>query len=644
MKKIKIYISILIFIAILAITNKVNASLQLNELKFDVQINEDSSMDVIEYWDIDIEDTNTLYKFFKTDKSKFSDITNVKVIDITDGKNIKYIKDSYWQYHVSRNHYYGTENEKGNFEIGWGVGLDNRSDTRQYRIEYTVEDAITKYNDYAELYWQFVGNEFEVPAESVTGIIKLPQDALSKDNIRVWGHTEELNGEINVISTDTIQFNLEGYNTGNMIEVRVLFPTKMIEHSVRQENVNTLQTVIDEETKWAKEANNKRLIKSVGLTLAIVAITVVIDIVIIIKLRKYINKLKTLTKRYKPENNIEYYRDIPRDNATPGEACKLIKKSISKISSLEIGKVFSAGLLDLSLKGYIEFKINNDKKEKDNIAISLTKKDIGEKEKLGEEKVIYIFLKSINNRENEVTVKQLQKEIERDPQRIAKLVKKINNEISDGLEQNLLIDNNEKKEYNKYIGGQIIYFVCLIWGCVISAIILISITINIIIIISLLTAILLLITGLVTSIIITRRMNIFTQKGVNEIEEWRGLKKYMKDYSLLKEKEVPAIVVWEKYLVYATAFGIANKVIEQLKLVYPNFDDLSIINSTTLYVAMNTNFSSSFANAINTSISRTYSSATGGGGGFSGGGGGGRRPAEAEAVAKIMNHRGTLLK
>ncbi len=39
----------------------------------------------------------------------------------------------------------------------------------------------------------------------------------------------------------------------------------------------------------------------------------------------------------------------------------------------------------------------------------------------------------------------------------------------------------------------------------------------------------------------------------------------MEEFSLLKEKEIPHLVLWEKFLVYATAFGIADKVIKQLK-------------------------------------------------------------------------------
>ena len=117
-------------------------------------------------------------------------------------------------------------------------------------------------------------------------------------------------------------------------------------------------------------------------------------------------------------------------------------------------------------------------------------------------------------------------------------------------------------------------------------------------------------------------------------EQWKGLKKFMEDFSRLDKREVPELIVWEKYLVYATAFGIADKVIKQLKMVYPNFEEMTTGIGTYAYmnIMMNTNFSSSFSSAISSSISSaTYSSGSGSGGGFSGGGGGGRRPEAAVA-------------
>ena len=120
--------------------------------------------------------------------------------------------------------------------------------------------------------------------------------------------------------------------------------------------------------------------------------------------------------------------------------------------------------------------------------------------------------------------------------------------------------------------------------------------------------------------------------GVDEGEKWKALKNFMKDFSMMDRKEIPEIAIWEKYLVYATAFGMAEQVIKQLKVVYPEIENNANFN-TGIYmgIMMNSNFSSSMSHSISSAMSSAYSSGSGGGGGFSGGGGGGRRPEAAVA-------------
>ena len=62
MKIKKVLITIITILALgLIYSVKVEAFQELNELTFDVQINEDGSMNVIETWDIYIDETNTLF-------------------------------------------------------------------------------------------------------------------------------------------------------------------------------------------------------------------------------------------------------------------------------------------------------------------------------------------------------------------------------------------------------------------------------------------------------------------------------------------------------------------------------------------------------------------------------------------------------
>ena len=621
-----VYILIFALAFLLIGTVKSNAgTLELNNLDFNVQINNDGSMDVKETWDIYISQTNTLYKSFKTDSSKYSGITNVTVKETTKGQNINFVKNDKWEYHVAKNHYYGTKNEDGDFEIGWGVGLDNSSATRKYEISYTVKDAITKYNDYSELYWQFVGKNFEISADKITGTIYLPSNVSNKDDIKVWGHTEDLNGTIHATGLNKIEFELYNFRSGRYVEIRTLFPTELITSSGRTKKTEILQTAIKEETKWADEANARRerneFIKKMTVIILLVCcigLNIILIIVYIKKTIKYSKKLKEL-KKYEPTTKLEYYRDLPDENSTPGEAIKTLNININSFTSTNFGKVFSATMLDLALKGYIDIKQEKNENGKDVINIYVLKQ-VSDGLKPSEARIM-TFVRDAAQGEKVMTLKKLEKYIENHPSKIESLLKGTYNAVNNQLINEQIIDSEIQKEYKKYKEIQTGYILAIIF----------------LLCFTLIAFILPIIIFVIDAIMcgkIAKKLNVLTQKGVDLQEQWKGLKKYMEDFSMLDKREVPELVIWEKYLVYATVFGIADKVIKQLKIVYPNFEEITngINTYTYMNIMMHTNFSSSFSNAISTSIaSATYSSGSGGGGGFSGGGGFGRRPEAAVA-------------
>ena len=96
---------------------------------------------------------------------------------------------------------------------------------------------------------------------------------------------------------------------------------------------------------------------------------------------------------------------------------------------------------------------------------------------------------------------------------------------------------------------------------------------------------------------------------------------------------MPELVLWEKYLVFATAFGISEKVLKQLKVVYPEITDANTVmyNYSYIHIMNSVNIGDCINNSVYSAIS---SSGSGAGGGFSGGGGGGRWPEAAVADAK----------
>jgi uncharacterized membrane protein len=618
MKKTIIYL-IFWIASIWILSTQVQASssdLFLNHLDFQAQIAQDGSMKVTEKWNIKIRDTNTLYKTFKIDKNKYTSISNVEVVDITNGNEQILKKQDKWGYHLPKGNYFGGKNEDNQFEIAWGVGLEDRTATKVYRITYEVKDAIAKFSDYAELYWQFVGQDFEIDAKNITGTILLPNAVENKEEIKVWGHTEDLNGEIYVVDTNRIEFNINQFRAGRYVEVRSLFPTQMITISNRGESKERLEEVIQEETKWANDANRRREMKETTKKMVSIAVNVIaigLSILGIKSILKNSKKIKTKEK-LKPTQEIVYYREIPREDTTPAEAVALLEKQVGSMNnSIQIGRIFSATLLDLSVKKIIDFEVN----EK---IITIRILEENPSKLLNSEKAIFQFLKQACEKTGgQITTKELEKYIRKSASKIVKLSDKIDKETEQALYQKELADKKENEERANiivYLTFSAIAFLFLI----VIFITLMSTKMKPFGIIPL--AITTLIQLIVFSILLNK-INVLTQKGVNENAKWKGLKKYMQDFSMLDKREIPEVVIWEKFLVYATAFGIADKVLKQLKMVYPNIEqEFNTNHYGYMYLMLHTNFSNSFSNAITTSMSTAYSSATGGGGGFSGGGGG----------------------
>lgn len=650
-KKIKKIITTLIFLILFIIlgNTKSNAgSLYLDNLDFDAKINQDGSMNVTETWDISISETNTLFKTFKTDNSKYSSITDVEVAEVTNNAEKKFSKVDSLMYHVTKDCYYGMKNSDGNFEIAWGVGLDDSSATKTYKISYKVNDAIAKYQDYAELYWQFVGSDFEVSADKVTGTILLPQNASSKEDIKVWGHTEGLNGEIYATATNKIEFEVNNFRAGRYIEIRTLFPTAMITNSGRTYSRERLNEVIEKETVWANEANARRARAENAKKAGTVIFAIVVAIIDVWLLRSSIKIRKEASKKtkIKPSQELEYFREMPRKNATPAQAVYVYNEVLSTVSTNQMGNIFSATLLDLCLKKYIGFEENPSNKK--NIIIKILKKEADDKlEKT--EKVILQYIVGAAKGAEEITIKDVEKYMKAHSSNLVELKDDIEKASVRELSQNAIYDENEATEKSNYNTKSVLSFTFVL--------------VVIFVILGLLPAFLesmnemVMIVGALSIIVLSvfkglslrkyaSKINVYTQKGIDESQMWKGLKKYMEDFSMLDKREIPEIVIWEQFLVYATAFGIADKVIKQLKAVYKElgrsfeFDDPSY---GYMYFMTNNNFTSSFTNSMSSAFtsayasnySSSYSSGSGGGGGFSGGGGGGRWPEVAAAVDNL---------
>lgn len=129
-----------------------------------------------------------------------------------------------------------------------------------------------------------------------------------------------------------------------------------------------------------------------------------------------------------------------------------------------------------------------------------------------------------------------------------------------------------------------------------------------------------------------------TQKGTAEYANWLAHKRFLNDFGRFQTKDLPEIIIWERYFVTAVTLGCSNEVLKKMEITLMNTDTIDDIQSIVLLSQnisiVNNNVNSLISNAKSHSTVGKLSSGSGGrssGGGFgggsssggSGGGGGG---------------------
>lgn len=118
--------------------------------------------------------------------------------------------------------------------------------------------------------------------------------------------------------------------------------------------------------------------------------------------------------------------------------------------------------------------------------------------------------------------------------------------------------------------------------------------------------------------------DVFTERGREEAIKQKGFIKFLKDFTLINEREAVEVALWDDYLVLAALFGLGEKVLNKFKMIDPNYTyaGYSGMDPVLMYHVVN-NIGTSVNRAYQSGSSSSSSSSGGGGGGMSFGGGGG---------------------
>lgn len=511
------------------------------------------------------------------------------------------------------------------------VFFDLGDETADITLHYTVLNAVQVYSDTAELYWQFVGDGWAEDSENISLTLDLPipsgADIVKGETVSAWGHGP-LDATVSIDDeTGQITCQVPDLPAGSFAEIRVACDPAWFA-AVTQKDPNAhfdtarFDTIKNEEQAYADQANQSRIVALVSLII-VVLVCLGLCIWALWSFNRY-------GKELKPTFTEKYWRDVPVKGEQPAVIGRIMRFNAESNDDLTVT------LLHLVNEGAV--LINKASYEKPGLLGSKTVEDYylsrapGYEAKVKNEidRLAFDFLfETVGGGAESVWLSSIGEYAKEHPTEFSDKLADWQGEVTART-----INGKYFEAYSKAKQGQM-------------ATIGITAFVLIVIVSMLFDNFFLMIPGLIMMgvlLILSRFMDRRTQKGADAYARCEALKRWLKDFSRLKERPVLDIKVWGEFLVYAYLFGIADEVIEELRDTVPElFVEDAAVAASSYYVpwwyiysshAMMGNgmasFASSFTNSINTSMSEIASAAAGNfssgggfGGGFSGGGGGG---------------------
>ena len=471
-----------------------------------------------------------------------------------------------------------------------------------FLLDYKLDKAIVLHNDVAELYWQFIGNDFTDQINDLKIRIHLPNNDKS-DSFRVWAHGD-LTGEIEKEDSKTVYAYVKYLYPNSPVDIRINFDKNLITDTskVKKSNEEALDSILKVEKERALEANRirKRQQKIAAIANYTGIFLIVFQIVNIIYI--YFKH----DKEYKSDFNNDYYREFFDDfNVEVGDY--ILKRTITP-------NAMSASIMNLIYKKNIKAeKIEVEEGKKENYEFTLLNKDnLSDTEtKL----VNFLFEKVGNN--NKFTTEELKKYA-----KSTKTYSDFNNTYT-SWKNSVINDGKKLKIFETSIPNKIFN----VLFCLLVMFIGIIFSTNIGLSIPYVIATILSIIVVIYSLQVLKR----TKYGNEQYLRLKASKKFLLDFGAFDIKELPEISLWERYMVYATLFGIASKVSKTMNVKIQeisNYESVQTFNTSyydfELCNIINSSISSAVSMASHTAMevaASSMSSSSGSGGGFSSGGG-----------------------
>lgn len=557
-KKLKIFLLAIFAFIILTFFNSADAN-SIDSISMDIALDDNGNAEVTEIWKCNVtQGTEVYHPYYNLGNSK---ITNLSVSE----NGTEYTSLSSWETSgslSSKAYKCGINNISNGLELCWGI---SEYGSHNYVVRYNISNFVSEVTDSQMIYWTLIPYDFSNPIGSV--YIKIYSNFDIPDTVGVWGYGNY--GGTAYVYDGYIEMQSDGrLSSSEYMTILVQFPLNTFNCS------NKLDYDFDYYYNMAEEGatHYSSSTDSFFDTLALIFTSVLSIIIPLLLVFSFVfSGAKTGSLDFgesgrKIPKNVDYFRDIPCNNDLHRAYYIAYNYGILRNKTDILGAIILKWIKDSLIR--LEQREGGKVFKKENVVIILTETDTSLISDEKERKLFDMLYKASKDGILE------------------------NNEFKDWCSDNYskilnwfdsILDAEKKKLVNE---------------------------------------------GLLT-LQEKKYLKLFKYKNYlvspelkNEALQIAGLKRYLLDYTLIKEREAIEVTLFEYYLIYAQMLGIAKKVAKQFKDLYPDMIEQSCFNSYDNFYYINF-CTTSGINSANTAKSRAEAYSSGGGGFSSGGGGGG---------------------
>ena len=519
-------------------------------------------------------------------------------------------------------------------------------ETVVFEIEYEMYNAALRWEDSSELYISFFSENDVNHLKSFKGQILFPDEKMPKlgnyhantygTNSHTFPFTESttLNPGYHTFLFELNESQLQFRKYNEYIEFSLVSfgEDKHIftQYASKNDyyNDSALKELTQEQAEYEALPGKFKVIKMIVLLLLSAGAVLTIRLVFVAN-----DKVKKKHIFYRPKIRMRYFRDIPSDLDPTFAAALTFCKHKSK---QDIQSGYAAVMLSLARKGYIELKKINIGSlwDFDNVKVIVKIKETEQQEDVLEQEQITTNIKPLTQTEElyfnlilrhscegEIQLNSFHQKVSADYEHTNSFVKNIKNAVTTiGVAQGYFQKadyQQPKKQVNRWsITLLIIGIFLIVAGNLISYQTRLDLAFGGFFVLGI---------GFIFGSTILnslcKKYVLLTQFGEDEYAKWRGLYNFLNSETLMKERTVVELPLWEDYLIYATAFGISEKVIRAFRIRCPNANNSPVLRRNSYFRTKS--FHSRAGSYAFSFRSATRIASSGGSGGYGGGGRGG---------------------